>query len=68
MRKYNVVFGYADNSRESLFVHAHTQREAVNLASKKTLAGIPVDFLKIRMMRHIRNYRDWQNSVGIFSD
>ena len=51
MRKYNVVFGYADNTQESFFVHAHAQREAVRLARKKTLADTPIDFFKIRVMK-----------------
>ena len=67
MRKYNVVFGMADNTRASIFVHAHASREAVSLASKKLApSGVDLDFIKVRYIKHIRNYHDFLDSKEAF--
>lgn len=52
MRKYNVVFSFADKTCYSCFVWEHSYREAVKTASKKVNIGVACDSIKVKPIGH----------------
>lgn len=51
MRKYNVVFMYADGTRTSVFTWGHNQRENVIWAHMKDKSGVEVEGIKLRYIK-----------------
>ena len=47
MRKYNVMFGYADKTCYSCFVWEHSQKGAIEVANKRISVGVACDSINI---------------------
>lgn len=47
MRKYNVVFGFADRTRYSCFVREHSQMEAIKAADSRISTDVACEFIKV---------------------